>query len=89
MRCKKHLSPDSPILEGNGRNQIEGNDKMTIYGGCIEPEGRELDDETYRHECKCCGGRGHSRHWEAAEGGSLNRYFATWCEDCDHADTNA
>lgn len=57
---------------------------MKIYGGCIEPEGQELDNDTCAHECDHCGGRGFTRNWQAAEGGSLNFYSRTWCADCHH-----
>lgn len=61
---------------------------MKIYGGCIEPEGRFLENYIMPHDCKMCGGRGSTRFWEAAEGGCLNHYFSTWCEDCDHKEGN-
>ena len=57
---------------------------MRVWGGCIEPEGMELDDLAVRTTVRCaeCGGPAEYREWWAAEGGSLNRYTREDCPRC-------
>ncbi|WP_435171718.1 hypothetical protein [Falsirhodobacter sp. 1013] len=57
-----------------------------IYGGCIDAEGRDLEDDVMEHVCRACGQRGRTRFWEKAEGGSLNSYQHTYCLDCTYQD---
>ena len=60
---------------------------MTIvYGGCIEPGGIELDDETVSVKCPVCQGNAVQRYWESCDGGSINRYSTFACSDCGHLD---
>lgn len=61
-------------------------ESMTIvYGGCIEPEGRSLENEVVEHDCLSCGkDGGRTRYREEAEGGSLNSYSHTYCFGCDY-----
>lgn len=60
-----------------------------VYGGCIEPEGRELDDYTYSADCPQCRKPAKYRAWEAAEGGSINTYNSVSCPHCGHYETDA
>ena len=53
-----------------------------VYGGCIEPEGMDLEDSYETHPCPDCGSP--ALHWwlRRAEGGSLNIYSAMRCSAC-------
>lgn len=53
-----------------------------VYGGCVEPDGMELDDETYAIECPNCGCEAVGRTAEAAKCGSINVYHTWSCGHC-------
>ena len=60
---------------------------MRVYGGCIEPGGMELDDDTYEAKCPECGSEhARKRSWQGCEGGSINNYWSLNCEDCGYSD---
>ena len=54
------------------------------YGGCIEPEGMDLDERHDTEPCPECEALAH--HWfcERVEGGSLNIYSGMHCPACGH-----
>ncbi|PJR10242.1 hypothetical protein CEJ86_29860 [Sinorhizobium meliloti] len=58
----------------------------TVFGGCIEPEGYELSDDTIVTECTWCGGEAHQRFWETCEAGSINLNHTIICTVCGAAD---
>lgn len=57
---------------------------VRVYGGCVEPEGMELEDETYEVSCPVCDKPAKRRHWEDAAGGSINQHSYTDCPHCGH-----
>lgn len=58
---------------------------MTIvYGAGIEPGGMELDSQSDLDDCPKCPGQAHYRHWEQAEGGSINQYSYISCSCCGY-----
>ncbi len=61
---------------------------MRVYGGCIEPGGMELADETDAVDCPDCGKLALYRYWEQVDGGSLNSYHTIDCDQCGHHSGN-
>ena len=60
---------------------------MTIvYGGCIEPEGMEIDDVRDVATCPNCDGEAVRWFVEDASSGSVNAYFGLRCDGCGHAE---
>ena len=60
---------------------------MLVYGGCIEPGGMELDNDTYETECPHCEyPKAVKRAWQGCEGGSVNNYWRVNCEQCGYED---
>ena len=58
-----------------------------VYGGCVEPGGIELDDETFRVDCPRCGSADAVQHvWEACEAGCINGYKNLYCEACGYCE---
>jgi hypothetical protein len=67
------------------QRQDEEDAPMTrVYGGCIEPGGMELDDETEEVPCPRCGEPAVHRRVELCEGGSINCYDYTRCYACGY-----
>jgi hypothetical protein len=58
---------------------------LIVHGGCIEPEGWELQDERWTTECPRCGHAARAWNAEKAEG-SLNIYRGMACYACDYRD---
>lgn len=55
-----------------------------VYGGCVEPEGWDLDDEHSTEPCPRC--EAPARFWfcERVEGGAINVYAGMHCAACGH-----
>lgn len=60
---------------------------MRVYGGCIEPGGMDLDDETSSGPCPTCQDP-NAHHWcfQRCESGSINSYSGWSCEACGDSD---
>lgn len=60
---------------------------QVVYGGCVEPGGMVLEDETVVDaRCpKCHRMTAHYRYWETAEG-CINQHWAVECQSCGHCD---
>ena len=54
-----------------------------VHGGCVEPEGWDLEDEHTTEPCPKCGEPAHHWRCERAEG-SLNIYTGLACVSCGH-----
>jgi len=54
------------------------------YGGCIEPEGMELDERHDTVPCPRCEAPARSWFCERAESGSINTYSGLRCTACDY-----
>ncbi len=59
---------------------------IIVYGGCIEPGGMELDDETVTMKCPACRGKAVQRYWESYDGGSIDQKSTLACSECGHAE---
>ncbi|WP_299085765.1 hypothetical protein [uncultured Ruegeria sp.] len=57
-------------------------------GSCIEPDGYELDNDSWETDCPDCGKTARHHHWEEVVGGSINQYFTIQCEHCGHISGN-
>ena len=55
-----------------------------VYGGCIEPEGMDLDDEHGTEPCPRCDTPAHRWTCERVEGGAFNVYSGMHCAACGH-----
>src|SRR5690606_18569645 len=62
-------------------------DIMTrVYGGCVEPDGLDLDNDLQVIACPKCDGEAYERFWAACEGGSIHQYHTIICTECGHAE---
>jgi len=61
-----------------------------VFGGCIEPGGMELDDNSFIDACQntACGMPANFRVWEGAEGGSINLYQRVRCTHCGYFESD-
>lgn len=55
---------------------------MRVYGGCIEPDGMDLETEWWTAPCPKCEAPARHGHVEQLEGGCINAYFPVSCKAC-------
>ena len=55
-----------------------------VYGGCVEPEGWDLEERRDTRPCPRCEAPARSWFCEHVEGGAINVYVGMHCPACGH-----